>query len=176
MVPGGGPFADAVRAAQQRWGFDDVTAHRLAITAMEQYAWMLGALQPALRPAASAAAIRRLLRAGEVPIWLATRMVLDRPDIPASWEVTSDSLAAWLAARLRAEGLLLVKSVPVPAGSTVEALAARGVVDPRLPAFLDRGGVPCRCIDATRHAELKAALEAGTIAGTPLVTGSGEPG
>src|SRR4051812_7801139 len=41
VVPGGGVFADAVRAAQPRFGFSDRAAHRMAILAMEQYAVML---------------------------------------------------------------------------------------------------------------------------------------
>lgn len=166
LVPGGGPFADAVRATQRRWPFGDATAHHLALLAMEQYGLMLAGLQPALRPAASATAIRRLLAEGRVPVWLPVRMTLARPEIPASWDVTSDSLAAWLAGHLRADGLILVKSVSVAAGSTVEELAGRGVVDPLLPAFL--GGIECRCIDAAAHRQMKVALRAGTMSGTAL--------
>src|SRR5882757_2855389 len=41
VVPGGGFFADAVRAAQPRFGFSDRAAHHMAILAMEQYALLL---------------------------------------------------------------------------------------------------------------------------------------
>ena len=44
LVPGGGQFADAVRAAQRTAGFDDRTAHGMALFAMEQYGLMLAAL------------------------------------------------------------------------------------------------------------------------------------
>ena len=37
IVPGGGPFADAVRAAQPTMGFSDRAAHKMAVLAMEQY-------------------------------------------------------------------------------------------------------------------------------------------
>ena len=37
IVPGGGPFADAVRSAQTRMGYDDHAAHHMALLAMEQY-------------------------------------------------------------------------------------------------------------------------------------------
>ena len=46
LVPGGGQFADAVRAAQRTAGFDDRTAHGMALFAMEQYGLMLAALAP----------------------------------------------------------------------------------------------------------------------------------
>ena len=43
IVPGGGPFADAVRAAQPAMGFDDEAAHAMALMAMAQFG---RALQP----------------------------------------------------------------------------------------------------------------------------------
>jgi aspartokinase-like uncharacterized kinase len=36
VVPGCGPFADQVRQAQHRWGFDDSTAHIMALLAMSR--------------------------------------------------------------------------------------------------------------------------------------------
>jgi aspartokinase-like uncharacterized kinase len=158
LVPGGGPFADEVRSMQRRCGFDDPTAHRLALLAMEQYGLMLAGLEPMLRPAATHAGIARVLAAGQVAVWQPTRMALGRKEIPESWDVTSDSLAAWLAAELRADGLLLVKSAPIPAESSVEDLVRLGVVDPLLPAFLARGVAECRFIEAADHAALGAKI------------------
>lgn len=172
LVPGGGDFADKVREMQDRWGFDDRRAHHMAVLAMEQYGLMLAGLRSDLVPVDSRRAIRNALRQGRVPVWLASRMVIGRPEIPESWEVTSDSLAAWLAASLRAAGVVLVKSVPVEEGCRVEDLVRRGVVDPMLPRFLQ--GVPaCRCIAAERHHEMAEALRAGRMAGTPVAM---EPG
>lgn len=164
LVPGGGNFADAVRDMQQRWHFGDGAAHHMALLAMEQYGLMLAALQPKLVPASSRAGIHRALLRAAVPVWLPTRMVLGRPEIPESWDVTSDSLAGWLAGELGAAGLLLVKSIAIPEGSTVDELMRLGAVDPLLPRYLRR--VPeCRWIEAGRHAELARALEAGEAAG-----------
>jgi aspartokinase-like uncharacterized kinase len=44
VVPGGGPFADAVRLAQTAMGFDDLAAHRMALLAMAQYGLALAGL------------------------------------------------------------------------------------------------------------------------------------
>ena len=44
LVPGGGPFADLVRDAQARIGFDDDAAHRMALLAMAQYGCALASL------------------------------------------------------------------------------------------------------------------------------------
>src|SRR5712671_4273419 len=95
VVPGGGPFADAVRAAQPKIGFDDDAAHRMALLAMEQYGCALASLNGRFILADSPAAIRHALDAACVPVWMPSRMALAAKDIPCSWEVTSDSLAAW---------------------------------------------------------------------------------
>lgn len=164
LVPGGGSFADAVRDAQRRWRFGDGAAHRMALLAMEQYGLMLAAMEPRLRPAPSRHGIRQALAEGGVPVWLPSRMLIGRPDIPESWDVTSDSLAAWLAGELRAAGLLLVKSVPMAPGETLAELVRAGAVDPLLPRYLQRVS-ECRWIEASRHAELARALACGESAG-----------
>ncbi len=171
IVPGGGPFADQVRALQKRRRFDDATAHHMALLAMEQYGRMLAGLQPGLRPAASRAEIVRARRAGSAVVWMPTPMVLADPRIAASWDITSDSLAAWLAGKLRADRLVLVKSVALPGGSvSAAALARRGIVDPAFPAYLARSGADCSCIDDANHAAMVAALKSGHGPGTQIVT------
>ena len=49
VVPGGGPFADNVRALQPTLKFDDATAHRLAMLSMHQMAEMIVAQGRRLR-------------------------------------------------------------------------------------------------------------------------------
>lgn len=172
IVPGGGPFADQVGAAQRHWRFDDATAHRLALLAMEQYGLMLAGLCPRLRPASSRTEIQRVRRGGLVPVWMPTRMALGRPEIPESWDVTSDSLAAWLAGALRARCLILIKSVRTPPdGVTAAELARRGIVDPLFPDFLARCGALCRCIGAGGQAALAHALRSGTAPGAHVMAG-----
>src|SRR5580765_1014836 len=86
VVPGGGPFADAVRAAQPKMGFDDRAAHRMALLAMEQYGCALASGRKRFALAETRAAIDRTLAMGKVPVWLPTRMVLAAPEIPWSWD------------------------------------------------------------------------------------------
>lgn len=139
VVPGGGPFADAVRALQAPLGFDALTAHRLAILAMQQYGLHLHGLEPRLELAETEAE----LQAATASIWLPWRLAGLEPGIAASWDVTSDSLACWLAVRLGAEGLLLVKSAPLPGGAvTAPALAKAGLVDAAFPAHAARLTAP----------------------------------
>ena len=91
VVPGGGRFADAVRDADRRFGLHAHTSHRMAILGMEQFGWLLSDLIP-----------------GGVPVLLPAGLPLD--ELPASWDVTSDSIAAWVAHRVGAARLVLVKA------------------------------------------------------------------
>ena len=108
LVPGGGPFADAVRAQQRPLGYDDATAHDMALLAMGQYGLVLSAW-PGFCPATTPSQIARALAAGRVPVWLPSAMLAQARDVAKGWGVTSDSLALWLAARLGARAVLLVK-------------------------------------------------------------------
>jgi 5-(aminomethyl)-3-furanmethanol phosphate kinase len=136
LVPGGGPWADEVRVAQKREGFDDGVAHRKALRSMERYALALSDLRADLNPAASEAEIREVLRTGKVALWMPHDMVLADPFIPQSWDVTSDSLAAWLAGKLGASALLMVKSVVLGGSHTdVEEWSRRGWVDSAFKKF-----------------------------------------
>lgn len=144
IVPGGGPFADAVRALQPVLGFDELAAHRMAILAMQQHGLHLAGLEPRLRLVENAADIARLRADGAAGVWLPWAMIGRDTSIPASWDVTSDSLALILATRLRADGLVLVKAAGLPDeiaaapfldAARIAALAEAGILDPVFPAL-----------------------------------------
>ncbi len=58
VVPGGGAFADAARAAQAHWRVDDVAAHNMAVLGMAQFAHLLHGLAPRLALADSTDGLR----------------------------------------------------------------------------------------------------------------------
>lgn len=155
IVPGGGPFADAVRDAQPRLGFGAEAAHAMAILAMEQTARALADLAPALAPCAAPAAFAAARASGRAAIWLPAAMALDAP-LPASWDVTSDSLALWLATTLGADRLILLKSAG--AGGGPRDWAAAGLVDPHFPALVPAFGGEISLVGPAAQAALAAAL------------------
>jgi dihydroneopterin aldolase len=166
VVPGGGPFADAVRAEQRTLEFDDGAAHHMALLAMEQYGCALTSLNAALVPADSLVAIQQALAAEKVPVWMPSRLAL-AADIPASWDVTSDSLAAWLAGQLGARQLLLVKHVGLGAATVrLPDLIARGIIDEAFPAFLN--GQKAAVLGPTDQALLDTIIRGGSAIGTRI--------
>ncbi|KJV07109.1 amino acid kinase family protein [Methylocucumis oryzae] len=135
IVPGGGQFADVVRQLQQDWGFDDVTAHAMAILAMQQIALMIQGLKPKFALAHSVNDIQLVLQPSKVVIWSPVLAELNAAKINASWAITSDSLAAWLAQQLHADELILVKSALINSNDSLEQLTERGIVDPCFSTF-----------------------------------------
>jgi len=149
IVPGGGRFADVAREAQQHWGFDDLAGHNLAVLGMAQMAQMLKGLCPALRCARDETEIRAQLAAGAVPVWMPLDLLREAPDELTNWGVTSDSLALRLAARLQAEGVIMVKSCAVPSGADEDALVQAGIVDTEFAAYRAQLECPVRVVSAT---------------------------
>jgi aspartokinase-like uncharacterized kinase len=158
VVPGGGRFADAVRDSQHALGFDDLAAHNMAVLAMAQAAHWLHACCNALRPVDSADALADALGAGHVAVWQPLDLRRDAPDELTSWDVTSDSLAAWLAERLHAQRLLLVKWDAPPPHADHAALAATGYVDAEFARFARRFGGPVTFLPRDAFTRLPEAL------------------
>ncbi|MES2013735.1 MAG: uridylate kinase [Pseudomonadota bacterium] len=110
IVPGGGIFADAVREAQQLSSISDAVAHQLALKAMDQFGLLLAGMNPDLITASSELEIAERGWQHRCIVWLPSQMVLADDNVPQNWQVTSDSLSAWLANKVGATQLILVKS------------------------------------------------------------------
>jgi 5-(aminomethyl)-3-furanmethanol phosphate kinase len=105
VVPGGGPFADAVRAVDAQVGLADDVAHRLALRAMDQLGVLLAPLLP------GAGLLAELVAPQSVGLLMAAPAFADRLEVPESWAVTSDSLAVLAAGAIGAEEAVLLKPV-----------------------------------------------------------------
>ena len=163
IVPGGGRFAERVRAEQRVTGMDDAAAHHLALRAMEQYGTVLCEMEPRLYAVAGTGEIGDVAEGHTVPVWSPTALLSTQEDIPASWQVTSDSLALWFADKINAEGLILVKSLP---GGTndAQALAVSGYLDAYFPQMMKKASLDViACIAIDEREALQQALSSGTI-------------
>jgi aspartokinase-like uncharacterized kinase len=165
LVPGGGPFADGVRAAQAAMRFDDAAAHRMALLAMEQFGIALAAHAKVFVLANSCEEMNSAVRAKKIPVWLPASMVLAASEVPEAWDMTSDSLAAWLAGVVGAHRLLLIKSRDMAAPVSANDLAADKVVDPLFTRFAARS-----------HAEVWLAGPASLKSAARILQCGGMPG
>jgi aspartokinase-like uncharacterized kinase len=98
IVPGGGKFADLVR----RLNVSDTAAHWMAIAGMEQFGWYIASH--------GVPATAGITLPPEVTVLLPYCALRRVDPLPHSWNVTSDTIAAWVANELSAD-LLLLKSV-----------------------------------------------------------------
>ena len=165
IVPGGGPFADAVRDAQTPLGLSDRACHRMALLAMEQTAHALRDLSPELGAVTALDNLSSLERGSAV--WFPAHGLISHPDISETWDVTSDSLAVWLATTLKAPRLVLVKAAGALPAAThrraaedAGAWAEAGLVDAAFPRFAAAYAGPLSLVPADDGATLARLLPA----------------
>lgn len=174
IIPGGGEFADCVRRAQQRWRFSERAAHRMALLAMDQYGYMLNQLiegsflTEKLSLACESAS-------GKASILLPSSLLIRENPLPNSWQVTSDSIAGWIAHEIQCRNLILLKDVDglfAPDNSlihemTVKDLAAHaGGVDEFFSELFNQRYIETWIINGLVLDRLAELLEFGKTKGT----------
>jgi len=151
VLPGGGPFADAVRQMFRRVKIGEDAAHWMAVLGMDQYAHALAARAPGAALVEEPAEIRAALDSGQLPVLAPYRWLKAADPLPHSWEVTSDSIAAWFAGALGARRVVLIK----PAAG-----APARLVDPAFVRTLPPG-VEHLVVTADDLGQLDVALDEG---------------
>lgn len=145
LVVGGGAVVDSLRSSDAKWPQPPERMHQAAIDVMGATGWLAARLlglpmvsEPSPEPGRKPAVL-------DVPEWLGREGRLER--LPAGWDVTSDSIAAFVATS-ESSRLLLAKSVPPPVmgEDACQALADRGWLDrffPRAAEPLDEIAWAC---------------------------------
>lgn len=159
IVPGGGPFADQVRAADEKFSLKPEISHNMAVLAMQQYAYMLQSLCPKLVLADSQDEIKQHWQNSSTVIWEPYPMVRDECALQASWQVTSDSLAAWLAHYLSADRLSFIKSDElVSQHADMQVLIENGCLDAGLSNILDNAEIALDFVHNSKITEFERQL------------------
>lgn len=135
VVVGGGAAADMLREMDRANPLDASTAHWLAIRAMQFNARIVQAFMPTALWAESFDQMLSCNPSAGVLIadpWklLTEAAAADALPLPESWDVTSDSISAWVATEIGAEELVLLKSTLPPTSATAHDALACGYVDP----------------------------------------------
>lgn len=141
---------EMIRSLDQAWQMPAEKVHRDAIAVMSENAAMLARIDgrfQTVRNLSEAVSVRRRM---QVPVLNVSAFLSDSDSdsdsdddpgsespvfpksLPASWDVTSDSIAAWTAHRFCLNHLLLLKSCDC-ADTRVVALSRGGLVDRHFP-------------------------------------------
>ncbi|NQY27398.1 MAG: delta 1-pyrroline-5-carboxylate synthetase [Piscirickettsiaceae bacterium] len=149
IVPGGGPFAEQVRQAQQVHTIDDSHAHHMAILAMAQFGLIISALCTNCQKTSSPTRHQEGLT-----VWLPDSLLLSESELSHSWDITSDSLALWLADKLNAAQLVLVKQSD-ETSTSINKLTELGVLDAGFISLFKNTAINSQIIHA-KHSTLFA--------------------
>ena len=110
IVPGGGEFADTVRKLDKTYNLSNVVAHKMAILAMDQYGLFLSDIAPNSYVSYD---LKEIINSasGMLPIFLPSKLMFCKDPLEHSWNVTSDTITAYIADTLHAKKLVLVTNV-----------------------------------------------------------------
>jgi hypothetical protein len=163
IVPGGGMFAEGIRKLR----VDDDSAHWMAIAAMDQYGWFIASQGIMTTDILQAPPDRPV-------VFLPYCSMRLHDPLPHSWDVTSDSIAAWVADILGLN-LLLLKSVDgiLEDGSlmdTIKMPVKTEIVDPFFIPFVMEKKIKTTIINGSRVDRVDKFLRGETVSGTRIGT------
>jgi len=161
IIPGGSIFADLVRRVRA----SQEAAHWMAVLAMEQYGYYLWD--------GTGAKLVDSIKA-ETGILLPYSLLKERDELPHTWDVTSDTIAAWVALQLDAR---FIKATDVDGiymdGELKKEISAHELVgkqtciDAELPRFLIKNRMGCEIVNGNCPERLISAFK-GRVIGTVI--------
>jgi aspartokinase-like uncharacterized kinase len=181
IVPGGGQFADCVRGTYKQFMLSETSTHYMAILGMDQYGWMLADL---ISNSQIAENLKSVNNAGAgLVVFLPSNLMRADEELPKSWEVTSDSIAVYIAEKLGTKNVLLLKDVEGiftedprinPQAKLFEHLTIKELAemenktctDAYLPKLLDTLKMDCHIINGLYPNRVETALNKQKTIGT----------
>ncbi|HEY3273533.1 MAG TPA: amino acid kinase [Methanocella sp.] len=168
VVPGGGAFADKVREIYGQESLSDDAAHWMALLAMDQYGYYLSD--------STGIPLADTLKGTGTRIALAYEILRKNDALPHSWDVTSDTIAAWMAYRTDAR---LVKATDVDGifrdrrlleSVSAGALKSMGetCVDKAMPGFLIEHSMDAFVVNGRCIPRVLAAVRGEKTTGTTI--------
>lgn len=115
IIPGGGEFAETVRAVQQKFHFNDETAHWMAVLAMEQQGFLLKYFIPRAQlvnyPTEFQQKYKQLQATRTIPILKIWNYMQTSSVLAHDWSATSDAITAEIAQTMNAKRIIFIKDV-----------------------------------------------------------------
>lgn len=170
IVPGGGVFANHIRSVSKEYSLKDDSSHWMAILSMEQYAYYL----------IDKTGINSTDEIEDIPEGVSLLLpyaLLKKTDVlPHSWDVTSDTIAAWIAREI---GAVFIKVTDVDGiiynDVVLEEISAEKLlkmgstcIDTSLPRFLINNAMDCIIVSGMHPERVIDAVIGKNVAGTHI--------
>ncbi len=146
VIPGGWKFADLVREIYDKFGISEDAAHWMAVAAMDQYGYFIAEKGIKILEVDSF----EDLVIEDSRVLLPYKLLRKYDELPHSWDVTSDTISAWVASKVGEKMVVKVTAVKgiFLDGKLIEKIKASelkglksDVVDRYLPEFLIKSNV-----------------------------------
>ncbi|NVM52259.1 MAG: delta 1-pyrroline-5-carboxylate synthetase [Candidatus Helarchaeota archaeon] len=111
ILPGGGAYANLVRNYYKTYQLSDDTAHWMAILTENILGFLLLEHLELGVPVFTISELSKVTETSKIPIFMPFQHMFKHDPLPHSWDVTSDSIAAYLAELLQAQKFILLKDV-----------------------------------------------------------------
>ncbi|MHA1300080.1 MAG: amino acid kinase family protein [Candidatus Helarchaeota archaeon] len=178
LLPGGGIFADQIREYHSKYKFSDTAAHKMAIISEDIVGILIGEYLKIGVLTDKLDEIPQIQRQSKIPIFLPSKYLLKIDELPHSWDITSDSIAVYLADKLKIENVILVKDVDglysADPKKNAEARLIKSItsselkkiknscVDNALSDFIDKYRIICYLINGNFPERIKQILDGQT--------------
>jgi aspartokinase-like uncharacterized kinase len=176
VLPGGSEFADVIRDFDQRFNLSAEAAHKMAILGMDQYGYLLSDLMSCSHLLNKLEDAKKLLDQGKLSVFLPSNFLCNELSLENSWDVTSDSIAIYIAGKLHAEKAVLVtdvdgvytsdpkkfrdaKLIEKISATELFAMNMRTSVDKFLPKLLLQLKIECYVVNGLYPERVMAVLE-----------------
>ena len=161
IILGGGEFANLIRKYDSEQNFSDEANHWTAIDCMDITAKLVNDKVKSTKLAYSIEEVNKISNEGFTPIFIVSKFLRDENPFECSWDVTSDSIAAYVAHLINAN-LFIVTNVngiytqePKKPGSTfISKIDAKTLltfqessIDVMLPSLLLEFGTDCYVVN-----------------------------
>ncbi|MBW9221192.1 hypothetical protein KKP91_03205 [Methanothermococcus sp. SCGC AD-155-M21] len=152
IIPGGGKFANVVRELDSNIKMRNRASHRLALLSMDMMGIYFSELSD-IETVNTLYDAKEILKKKDIVILLPSKIVLSTDELPNSWEVTSDSVAAYISKLLKLNKLIIVTDVDgiydrYPEGKLLNTINAKFIkgftsVDSYLKKLLLKHSMEC---------------------------------
>ena len=161
FVIGGGEFANLIRKYDVEIGFSQDVTHETAIDSMDILAKLLNDKLAFTKISYTIEEANRISDSNKIPIMICSEILKENEPFKHSWDVTSDSIAAYIASLLNAKILIATNVNGIytkdPSLSGAELISEIDVnelltfdessVDLMLPALLIEHGLDCYVVN-----------------------------